>query len=198
MSKQTNLLKMNKKTHVLKLDSTEQQAWLIQHLPNRVGAAWVDLPKMKDDWEWKGQRPLGPRHFAQNADKNQVWCICRAVEHGQKAATRWLIEFVGICLNKKDKPVRPARLDTDVSIQSFADDGSDLQVTLTSSEALTLARVWQGCSKSCVHSTFRTKHYSADPPELADAFLIIVKHLQEKLYGPRGGKRLSDIVRKQQ
>ena len=189
---------MNNKTDVLKLDSTEQQAWLIQHLPNRVGAAWVDLPEMKNDWEWKGQRPLGPEHFVQNADKNQVWCICRAVEHGQKAATRWLIEFVGICLNKNGKLDRPHRFDMDVSIQSFVADGSDLQVTIPSSEAWTLARVWQGCSKSCVHSTFRTKHYRADPPELAEAFSIIVEHLQAKLYGPRGGKPLNEIVKEQQ
>ncbi len=189
---------MNNKTDVLKLDSIEQQTWLIQHLPNRVCAAWVDLPDMKGGWEWKGQRPLGPSHFAQNADKNQVWCICRAVENGQKAVTRWLIEFVGICLNKKGEPDRPSRLDTDVSIQSFVADGSDLQVDLKSPKALTLAHVWQGCSKSCVHSTFRTNHFRADPLQLAEAFSIIVEHLQAKLYGPRGGKPLSEIVREKQ
>ena len=110
---------------------------------------------------------------------------------------RWLIEFVGICLNKNGMPVHPARQDNDVSIQSFVADGSELQVTPTSSEALILARVWQGCSKSSVHSTFRTNHYRADPPELAKAFSIIVNHLQTKLYGPRGGKRLNEIVREQ-
>lgn len=181
----------------MKLNPKEQEEWLIQHLPNRVGAAWVDLPDMQGEWDWKGQRPLGPGHFTRNVDENQVWCYCRAVENGQKAAMRWLIEFVGIRLNEKGKPDRPRRLDTDVSIQSFVADGSDLQVSRTSSEAMSLARVWQGCSKSCVHSTFRTNHCSADPPELAKAFAIIVEHLQAKLYDPSGGKRLSEIVMEQ-
>jgi hypothetical protein len=156
---------------------------------------------MKGEWEWKRQRPLHPGDFAENADENQVWCICRAVEHGQKAAMRWLIEFVGILLNKDERPDRPCRHANDVSIQSFVTDGSDLELTLDiadlSSKAWILANVWLGCTQSCVHSTFKTNHPRADPPELAEAFTIIVEHLQAKLYGPRGGNRLSQIVRGQ-
>jgi hypothetical protein len=200
---------MSKQRNVLKLSPDDQEAWLDQHLPNRVGAVWVDLPDMKGGWEWKGQRPLGPGHFAQNADRNQVWCICRAVENGQKAAMRFLIEFVGIAL-KEDKnykeegiPGRPTKYDdgTDVSIQCFATNGNDLQITLNttdkSSKAWILARVWNGCTQSCVHPTFKTDHYRAEPADLAEAFTIITEHLQAKLYGPRGGKSLSQIVREQ-
>ncbi|MEK7684899.1 MAG: hypothetical protein AAB466_05720 [Verrucomicrobiota bacterium] len=192
---------MSKQRNVLKLGPDEQDSWLNQHLPNRVGAAWVCLPAIKGEWEWKRQRPLQPGDFAENADGNQVWCICRAVEHGQKAAMRWLIEFVGIYRNEAGKPDRPRRRPNDVSIQSFVADGSEFQVILDtadpSSMAMILADVWMGCTQSCVHSTFRTNHPSADPPELAKAFTIIVEHLQAKLYGPRGGNRLSQIVRGQ-
>ena len=182
---------MSKQLPVLKLSPDERRSWLNEHLPNRVGAAWVWLPGMRGEWEWKRNRD-----FAESADGNQVWCIGRAAEHGQKAAMRWLIEFVGVCLNNKGKPDRPGRHRTDVSIQSFVDDGSDLQIILDtsdkSSKAWILANVWQGCSQSCVHSTFRTNHPRADPPQLAEALKIIVEHLQEKLYG---SECLSLIVR---
>lgn len=175
---------MSKQQDVLKLSPDERQSWLTEHLPNRIGSAWVWLPGLKNDWEWKTHKDFG-----QDADPNQVWCIGRAVENGQKAAMRWLIEFVGIRLKKKDDkdiPDRPIRAGTDVSIQSFVDDGADLQIDLDtdnmSSRAWILAKVWQGCSKSSVHSTFKTGHYRADPPQLAAAFMIIVEHLQEKLY----------------
>jgi hypothetical protein len=200
---------MSKQPKVLKLTPDEQMSWLNEHLPNRVGAAWVDLPDMKGDWEWKWQRPLGPGHFTRNVDENQIWCYCRAVENGQKAAMRFLIEFVGIAL-REDKenieegiPGRPTiyAAGTDVSIQSFAADGSDLQITLDttdkSSKAWILARVWNGCTQSCVHPTFNSKHYRADPSDLAVAFKIIVEQLQAKLYDPSGGKRLSEIVMEQ-
>lgn len=203
---------MSKPRIVRKLSSIDQKSWLNEHLPNRVGAAWVWLDGLKGEWDWK-QRPLPPGEtssdFAKNADGNQVWCICRAVEHGQKAAMRFLIEFVGIALraNKNDKekgiPGRPTTYPDgqDVSIQSFAAGGSDLQITLDTSDessyAWVLARVWNGCTQSCVHPTFGTNHYRADPPQLAEAFTIIVEHLQAKLYDSTGGKRLSEIVKRQ-
>jgi hypothetical protein len=187
---------MRKQQNVLKLSSAERTDFLNQHLPNRVAAAWIWLPNIAGEWEWKLRRD-----FAENADNNQVWCIGRAAEHGQKAAMRWLIEFVGIRLNPQEMPDRPIRHKTDVSIQSFVDDGSDLQIVLdttdNSSKAWILARVWDGCTKSCVHSTFNTNHHRADPPQLAEALTIIVEHLQEKLYKSGGGKRLNKIVREQ-
>jgi hypothetical protein len=197
---------MSKQRNVLKLDPDEQLSWLNQHLPNRIGAAWVRLTEMKGEWEWKQHSD-----FVKN---NQVWCIDRAAELGQKAAMRCLIEFVGIALSKEDKkknkkgiPCRPTEYDgdTDVSIQSFVADGSDRQIPLEpidiqdeSSRAWVLAKVWKGCTQSCGHLTFKTKHPSADPPELAVALTIIVEHLQAQLYTPSGGKRLSEIVKEQQ
>ena len=155
---------------------------------------------MKGEWEWKQQR-----EFDKDADSNQVWCIGRAAEHGQKAAMRWLIEFVGVSLKPNNKcegePERPniRGVNTDVSIQSFVDDGSDLQIALDknnkSTKAWILARVWNGCTLSCVHPTFNTDHYRADPTQLAEALTIIVEHLQEKLYASTGGKTLNQIVK---
>jgi hypothetical protein len=176
------------------LSPDERKSWLSEHIPNRVAAAWIWLPSLKGDWEWKPHKD-----FSDGADRNQIWCIGRAAEHGQKAAIRWLIEFVGICLDKNGQPVRPKQFDsgTDVSIQDFVDDGSDLRIVLDvadkSSKAWILANVWKGCSQSCVHSTYRTNHPRADPPQLADALLIIVTHLQDKLYGATS---LNQIIKK--
>jgi hypothetical protein len=184
---------MSKTKNVLKLSSDEQVAFLIQHLPNRVCAAWAWLPGLSGEWEWKGDQC---DDFDKNADGNHVWCIGRAVDHGRKAAMRWLIEFVGICL-KRGKPDRPTGRGNEVSIQSFVADESDLQIPLESSKALILARVWKGCTQSSLHSTFRTNHPCEDPAALAEAFAIVVQQLQAKLYDPAGGKSLNEIVREQ-
>ena len=194
---------MGNQKNVLTLNSLERETWLTQHIPNRVGAAWVWLPGMKGEWKWKLRRRLPPAiehgDFSENADRNQVWCICRVVEHGQKAAIRWLIEFVGVSLGEDGKPRRPANRDCDVSIQSFADAEDDLRIPLDannpSSNARILARVWKGCSQSSVHPTDRTNHPRADGPQLAEAFQIIVEHLEEKLYRKRGCETLNQIVR---
>jgi hypothetical protein len=117
---------------------------------------------------------------------------------------RWLIEFVGICADSQGRPHRPSRRANDVSIQSFVPRGSsvDFQLTLDvadrSSDAWALANVWKGCAQSSGHPTDRTSHPPEDPPALAKAFLIVVGHLQAKLYGPGGGKKLIEIVREQQ
>ena len=141
--------------------------------------------------------------FDKGADGNHKWCIGRAAEHGQKAAMRWLIEFVGVARGKKTKePCRPAEFDpdTDVSIQSFVSDGSDLEIPIDKSnrrsKSWVLADVWKGCSQSCVHATDHTNHPSADPPELSEAFMIVVEHLQAALYTRRMEVRLSEIVQK--
>jgi len=195
-------LKMSKQGNVLTLDVNEQDCWLNRHLPNRVGAAWPWLPGLSGEWEWKGDQW---DDFDKNADRNHVWCIGRAVDHGRKAAMRWLIEFVGISFdhNTKEPISPPRRLATDVWIQCFVAKGSglDLQVTLDpanpSPKARILAGVWKGCTQSSMHSTFRTNHPDEDPPALAKAFPIIVEHLQAKLYEPKG-KRVREIVRVQQ
>jgi hypothetical protein len=162
-------LARSKPKNVLKLSPEEQASWLNQHIPNRVCAAWVWLPELSGEWEWKGQERAD---FDKNADPNHVWCIARSVDHGRKAAMRWLIEFVGICL-KRGKPDRPSGRGNEVSIQSFVADESDLRIPLDSSEARVFARVWQGCTQSSFHSTFRTNHPREDPQALAEAFVII-------------------------
>lgn len=114
---------------------------------------------------------------------------------------RWLIEFVGVAWDsKKKQPRRPHEFDeaTDVSIQSFASADATLELhidyTNQASVAWTLARVWKGCSQSCVHPTDCTGPPAAEPRQLADAFNIIVDHLQNQLYNLRTERRLSEIV----
>jgi hypothetical protein len=204
MSKQGKVLKMSKQEEVpedvLKLEPSERVSCLDQHIPNRVCAAWVRLPGIKGKWECKQQQELGRKDFTVGVDEYEVWCICRAVEHGRKVAMRWLIEFVGIGgTSKKGKKLRrPKRWDNDVSIQSFGDKGIDpsLSVRLDSPEALFLNDVWEACSKSSVHFTYRTNHSPEDPATLAKGFSIVVEHIQAKLYEPEG-KRLIEIAKSQ-
>ena len=44
--------------------------------------------------------PLPNRDF-------HVWCIGRSFDEGRKASMRWLIEFVGVTLDKNGRPAAP-------------------------------------------------------------------------------------------
>lgn len=186
---------------VLKLEPDEKVSCLDRDIPNRVCAAWVRLPGIKGEWKCEQQRLLGREDFAVDVDPNEVWCICRALEHGRKVAMRWLIEFVGIGgKDEKENIRRPTRRrthkPTDVSIQSFGDKGidPDLSFPLDSPKAGFLNDVWEACSKSSVHFTYRTNHTDEDPATLAKAFSIVVEHIQAKVYAPER-KRLIEIVK---
>ena len=80
------------------LNDAEKEAWLVQHVPHRVCAALAWLP-MEGKWTMS-KLPLPNRDF-------HVWCIGRSFDEGRKASMRWLIEFVGVTLDKNGRPAAP-------------------------------------------------------------------------------------------
>ena len=173
-------------TPLKKLDCAEQNKWLLQHIPHRICAAltWLPMEKMSPHPEWKDKEK----------DKFHIWCICRSVDEGRKAAMRWLIEFVGIKTDAKKNPVRPDRRPTDVWIEHFH-PGTGFN--LTDPNAKKLADVWQGCSQASMHATANTDHPAVGVQELAEALQIVVEYLEKNLYAPNGFI-LCEIVRDQE
>ena len=170
-------------------NNAEKESWLVQHVPHRICATlpWLPMPK-----EWIVPRPELP-----NMDFS-VWCVDRSIEEGQKAAMRWLIEFIGVKLEtvnkvKKVVPVKPYKNGKSVSILQVGGRMFDTNRP----EALKLAKVWQACSQASLHPTMHTKHDDVGPDELASALQIVIAHLDSALYKPNG-RDLWKIVHEQE
>jgi hypothetical protein len=180
---------MKTKTAPKKLDSATQREWLRQHIPHRICASLSWLT-MQGDWGM----PPHPEWKDREKSKFHIWCICRSVDEGRKAAMRWLIEFVGIAKNENGLPDIPNYKDNDKWIEHF-----DFGALFDKSDpnAAKLADVWKGCTQASMHPTYNTNHPLADPPQLAEALAIVIKHLEKHLYAPNGFKLL-EIVRDQE
>ena len=155
------------------LTRTDQDQWLAQHIPHRLSACFAELPL---------QSELLMLEVADDALRLKIRAACceRAVWEGRMVAMRWLIDFVGVAANREGKPRRPGRhRDADVSI---TDIQGGQAIELCSSEAATLAKVWQGCSQASSHPTQDSNHPPVDPITLDNALRIIVSHLQRTIY----------------
>lgn len=92
---------------------------------------------------------------------------------------RWLIMFVGIS-ERNGTPVRyKVSRPTHVVIEQF--DGG-VAILLNTGEAQALAQVWLGCSQATSPPTQGTNHPDIGEKALANAFQIIVSHLQKTIY----------------
>jgi|ERR1039458_3410285 hypothetical protein len=170
-------------------NNAEKETWLVQHVPHRICATlpWLPMPK-----EWIVPRPELP-----NMDFS-VWCVDRSIEEGQKAAMRWLIEFIGVKLETENKvekvvPVKPHKNGKSVSILQVGGRMFDTNRP----EALKLAKVWQACSQASLHPTMDTKHDDVGPDDLASALQIVIAYLDSALYKPNG-RDLWKIVHEQE
>ena len=109
------------------------------------------------------------------------------------AATRWLIEFVGISHSERSgKPARPKKYPADVRIDDFAPGSSNL-FDLSKRDARLLADVWKGCSQASGHATHGSNHPSVKETVLSKALEVIVDHLQDTIY-LHAGEQLRDYV----
>jgi hypothetical protein len=108
------------------------------------------------------------------------------------AATRWLIEFVGIHQNKKGNPIAcPGKRKDDVRVTDF---GGRL-LDPSTPDGRRLADLWKGCTQASSHAT------NADPPHpsvddqtvLREALKVILDHLQDTIYD-KESKKLRDYV----
>jgi hypothetical protein len=158
------------------MDTSEQKKWLETHIPHRVRAAIARLNRLENS-------VLRVRAFIdpvpKTAEEKVYWrCATDSIWEGRLAATRWLIEFVGI------KQGKGGKYPDDVHIQDF-DGGVPLN-------RQTLASVWKGCSQASSHPT-SGNHPAVDEKHLANSLAIVLEHLQNTIY-QTAGKTLRDFV----
>jgi hypothetical protein len=75
------------------MDPLEQAQWLATHIPHRVRAAIARLPM--ENSILRGTATIDP-HCRTEQDHIYWRCATDSIWEGRLAATRWLIEFVGI------------------------------------------------------------------------------------------------------
>jgi hypothetical protein len=130
-------------------------------------------------------------------DQDEVyWCCATdSIWEGRLAATRWLIEFVGVKRNQTGQSVvckkKPGA--KDVRIADL--DGGRL-FDLSDPNAQLLADVWRGWSQASSHATNAYNHPAVcDQKELPDALIVVLDHLQDTIYS-HAGKKVRDCVLK--
>ena len=170
------------------MDAAEQREWFLVHIPHRVRAAvaHLDLRGSILDMQLSIYPPQA------TPEEKICWhCAANSIWEGRLAATRWLIDFVGI-KEEDGNPVEPKRkrLPTDVWIKDFE---GGIFFASSRSEARLLANVWRGCSKASAHPTRKTGHPKVDEPELINALKPVLQHLQDTIYS-HAGLTLRDCV----
>ncbi len=158
------------------LDPTEQQQWLTEHIPCRIGATLPGLP-MRHPWLTEAHRVL----YSSQTSQFLRCCMDNAIAAGRLTAIRWLIMFVGISSDKNKRPLKALlrRQQTDMRIDRI--HGGKLY-DITSNEATTLALVYVGCSQAMSYPTRCADHPKVDPPELAVALSLVIAHLEQTIY----------------
>lgn len=163
---------------------TDQDHWLAKHIPHRLSACLAELPL---------QSELFKLEVADEALRLKIRAACadRAVWEGRMVAMRWLIDFVGVAANREGTPRLPRRYsEADVSITDIGGQ----KIELSSPEAATLAKVWQGCAQASSHPTQGSNHPPVDPMTLDHALRIIVTHLQRTIYSDSPGKLVLETL----
>lgn len=172
------------------MDAPEQRKWLETHIPHRVRAAIARLNHLENS-VLRVRALIDP--VPKTAEEEVYWrCATDSIWEGRLAATRWLIEFVGIKQGKGGNPARcekDPKYPDDVYIQDF--DGG-VRLNHQTPEAVTLASVWKGCSQASSHAT-SGNHPAVDEKSLANALVIVLEHLQNTIY-QTAGKALRDFV----
>src|SRR5580700_1034291 len=172
------------------MDALEQKEWLETHIPHRVRAAIARLPM--EDSILRVTATIDPQQPSE-LEKIYWRCATDSIWEGRLAATRWLIEFVGIKQDGKgNSAVCEKRFPAeDVRIDDF--DGGRL-LSHSTQEGQLLANVWKGCSQASSHATNPNNHPSvSDKKELPEALKIILDHLENTIY-QKAGKNIRDYV----
>src|ERR1035437_233833 len=129
------------------MDQHEQSEWITKHIPHRVRAAIARI-NMKNSL-LDVTASIDP---ALQTGKDKIcWrCSTDSIWEGRLAATRWLIEFVGIKQDKNGNPVCTGKKKNDVRIDDF--DGGAL-LDRSTADGRFLADVWKGCTQASSHAT---------------------------------------------
>jgi hypothetical protein len=169
------------------VNPNEQGEWIKKHIPHRVRAACARLP-MKTSLLGV-EATIDPEHLT---DEGKIyWRFSTdSIWEGRLAATRWLIEFVGIKENNGNRVACGKGRATDVLISDIA--GGAL-LSPSTSGAGCLAKIWKGCSQASSHATNAYNHPQVDETALAEGLSVILDHLQKTIYD-MANERLRDYV----
>jgi hypothetical protein len=170
------------------MDHNEQSEWMTRHIPHRVRAAIARLPR--ENTLLRVRAFINPE-LRTDEDKIYWRCATDSIWEGRLAATRWLIECVGI-QDKNGNPIAcPRKWKDDVRIDDF--DGGYL-LDPSTPEARSLADVWKGCTKASSHATNAYNHPSVDDRTvLPEVLKIVLDHLQNTIY-KKAGENIRDYV----
>jgi hypothetical protein len=176
------------------MNSGEQSEWIARHIPHRVRAAIARLP-MKDSL-LDGEAFINPEC---RTDRDKVYwrCATDSIWEGRLAATRWLIEFVGIKRNDDDGKAteyKKSKKKGTRDVRVYDLDGGRC-FDPSNPNAQLLADVWKGCPHASSHATNEYNHPLVAEKELSAALTIILDHLQDTIYN-RAGKKVCDCVLK--
>ena len=171
------------------MDQHEQSNWITKHIPHRVRAAIARL-----DMENSLLRVNTLIDPALTTDEDKIYwrCSTDSIWEGRLAATRWLIEFVGIQQDKNGNPIAcPKKWKDDVRVTDF---GGRL-LDPSTPDGRRLADVWKGCTQASSHATNAyPPHPSVDDRTvLPEALKVILDHLQDTIYD-KASKKLRDYV----
>jgi hypothetical protein len=172
------------------MDLDEQNEWMTKHIPHRVRAA---IARLNLEGSFLQVNASIDPELRTEVDKIYWRCATDSIWEGRLAATRWLIEFVGIKQDSNGNPAvfNKSNPDQDVRIDDF--DGGTL-LGHSTHEGQLLAKVWKGCSQASSHATRAYSHPSvSDKEELPEALKIILNHLKNTTY-ENAGKKFCDYV----
>ena len=121
---------------------------------------------------------------ALRTDEDKIYwrCSTDSIWEGRLAATRWLIEFIGIKQRRKKDDVRIDDFDGGAFLDPSTPDGQSL------------ADVWEGCTKASSHATNAYTHPPVDDGTvLPKALKIVLDHLQGTIYD-KASQKIRDYV----
>lgn len=151
------------------MNTKDQSDWLQNHIPYRVRAALARIPLQEN--------LLKDPQYCSSRQRIEKRCEGDAIWEGRLAATRWLIEFIGVSANKNGKPKLPTRFSYDTRIDDLGGKVFDLNC----SDATVLANVWLGCSQGSSHATHSSGHPPVNEKEISAALKIVMKYLDQQL-----------------
>lgn len=169
------------------VNQREQSEWRTKHIPHRVRAAIARLPMEQSLLRVTATIDPAPR-----TDLERIYwrCSTDSIWEGRLAATRWLIEFVGIKQDRSGNPACTKKGMHDVRIDDF--DGGALLVPSTPN-GQRLADVWKGCTQASSHATNAYNHPKIDETVLAGALKAILDQLQNTIYA-KANEKIRDYV----
>lgn len=163
----------------------ECETWLLEHIPYRV-VGGIALTPIAEEWDLAKTGLSGSGGF-------RFVCMNYATLQGQRAATRWLIEYIGIQRADGGRPLpshaAQERRVTDCGIWLLPNGRNMLD---SHPDAQFLADTWKGCTQAILHPTVASNHPEVKMAEITRALRAVIDYLQKSIYQ---GSDLKTVVR---